>query len=83
MKKTYTPKQKASIALSALRGESLSKLGSLHQIHPVQIGKWKKTLESNAEQIFSDKRKKKITTKKGSLMNCIGLSDSGRWKSPG
>jgi putative transposase len=58
MKKTYTPKQKASIALSALRGEFLSKLGSLHQIHPVQIGKWKKTLESNAEQIFSDKRKK-------------------------
>jgi putative transposase len=58
MKKTYTPKQKASIALSALRGEQLSKLGSLHQIHPVQIGKWKKTIETEAEQLFSDKRKK-------------------------
>ncbi len=58
MKKIYTPKQKASMALSALRGEPLSTLGSLHQIHPNQIGKWKKVLEESAEQLFSDKRKK-------------------------
>jgi len=58
MKKSYTPKQKASIALAAIKGESVSKLASLHQIHPTQIGQWKKVLETEAEKMFSDKRKK-------------------------
>ena len=58
MKKSYTPKQKASIALAAIKGESVSKLASLHQIHPTQIGQWKKVLETEAEKIFPDKRKK-------------------------
>lgn len=58
MKKSYTPKQKASIALAAIKGEPVSKLASLHQIHPAQIGQWKKVLETEAEKMFSDKRKK-------------------------
>jgi len=58
MKKLYTPKQKASIALAAIKGEPVSKLASLHQIHPTQIGQWKKVLETEAEKMFSNKRKK-------------------------
>lgn len=58
MKKSYTPKQKASIALMAVKGESISKLASQYQIHPTQIGIWKKQMESEAEKIFIDKRKK-------------------------
>jgi transposase-like protein len=58
MKKTYTPKQKASIALSAIRGEKISKLASANEAHPNIIGKWKKLLEEEAPSIFSDKRKK-------------------------
>ena len=58
MKKSYTPKQKASIALAAIRGEQPSKLSSFHQVHPTQIGIWKKTVETEAEKLFSDKRKK-------------------------
>jgi transposase-like protein len=58
MKKTYTPKQKASIALAAIRGEKISKLASDHEAHPNVIGKWKKLLEAEASSIFSDKRKK-------------------------
>jgi transposase-like protein len=58
MKKTYTPKQKASIAISAIKGEPLSKLSSLHEVHAVQIGKWKKLIETEAEGLFADKRKK-------------------------
>ncbi len=58
MKKTFTPRQKAIIALAALKGEKLSELSSLHQAHSIQIGRWKKQLEEEAEKLFSDKRKK-------------------------
>ncbi len=63
MKKSYTPKQKASIALQAIKGESVSKLASQYQVHPTQIGQWKKQMESEAEKIFSDKRKKENFSK--------------------
>jgi len=58
MKKTYPPKQKAQIALLALRGEQISKLASDYQIHPNLISKWKKFLEAEASSLFSDKRKR-------------------------
>lgn len=58
MKKNYTPKQKALIALAAIKGEASSKLASDYQIHSNLIGKWKKLLETEAPSIFSDKRKK-------------------------
>ena len=58
MKKTYTPKQKASIALMAVKGESVSKLAGQYQIHPTQIGQWKKTVEDGLDALFVDKRKK-------------------------
>lgn len=67
MKKSYTPKQKASIALAAIKGESVSKLASLHQIHPTQIGQWKKVLETEAEKMFSDKRKKENFSKERTI----------------
>ncbi len=54
--KKNTPKQKASIALAALRGEKISKLSSDYQIHPNQIVRWKKIIEDEAENIFHDKR---------------------------
>ena len=63
MKKNYTPRQKASIALATLRGEPMSKLAGIYQVHPTQIGRWKKTLEEEAEKLFSDKRKKEDRNK--------------------
>ncbi len=63
MRKHYTPKQKASIALAALRGEKVSALAGQHQIHPNQIMRWKDALESEAENIFADKRKKENYSK--------------------
>jgi len=36
----------------------MSKIASLYQVHPTQIGRWKKILENEAEKLFSDKRKK-------------------------
>lgn len=59
MKKQFSPKQKAHIALEAVKGlKSMSVLASEYEAHPIQIGIWKKTLLAHAEQIFSDKHKK-------------------------
>lgn len=51
-------KQKAFIALAALRGEKISKLSSDYQVHPNQIGKWKSLAENELEILFVDKRNK-------------------------
>lgn len=61
--KKHSSKKKAAIALDALRGEKLSNLCSQHQLHPNQITRWKNTLESEAESIFADKRKKENYSK--------------------
>lgn len=78
MKKTYTPKQKASIALAAIKGEQVSKLASAHEVHPNVIGKWKKLLEAEASSIFSDKRKKENYSQEklnSELKRIIGTRD--------
>ena len=56
MKKRLSPKQKASIALAALKGEKVSKLASDYEVHPNQIGVWKKLAEAELEKLFADKR---------------------------
>lgn len=56
--KKLSSKQKASIVLAALRGEKISQLSSDYQVHPNQIGKWKKLAENELEILFADKRKK-------------------------
>lgn len=56
--KKLSPKQKASIALAALRGEKISQLSGNYQVHPNQIGKWKKLAENELEILFADKRKR-------------------------
>jgi transposase-like protein len=63
MKKHYSPKQKASIALSALRGEKISSLSSQYQIHPNLIAKWKSLAEAELESLFADRRKKENYSK--------------------
>lgn len=56
--KHLLPKQKASLALAALRGEKISKLASDYQINPNLIWKWKRLAEEELEILFADKRKK-------------------------
>ncbi len=58
MKKTYSAKQKAALALAALRGEAVNDLASHFQINPNLIHKWKKRVETEAEQIFSNKQQR-------------------------
>jgi transposase-like protein len=65
--KNLSPKQKASIALAALKGEKVSELCSTYQVHPNQIGKWKKQAEEELENLFADKRKKENHSKERTI----------------
>ena len=80
MKKIIPPKLKATIALEALRGTKTSnQLSSQYDVHPIQIGFWKKALQERAEEIFTDKRKRENDDKDAlidRLYKIIGQRDT-------
>jgi transposase len=51
---------KKKIALEALReDQTLSQLASQYDIHPIQVGKWKKALIEGAESLFEGKKSRR------------------------
>lgn len=60
MRKTYTAGFKARVALEAVKGDrSVSELAARHEVHPSQIGQWRKALLAGLPELFSDKRRRK------------------------
>ena len=60
MRKSYPAEFKAKLALEAVKGErSLSELASKYEVHPNQIGQWRKALLSGLPEVFSEKRQRK------------------------
>ena len=60
MRKRYSASFKAKVALEAVKGDkSLAELASRYDVHPTQIGLWKKALVAGMPDIFGDKRRKK------------------------
>lgn len=56
MKKEFSPQQKALIALEAIREvKSTNQIVSEYEVHPVQVGLWKKMLLERAPLVFSEK----------------------------
>lgn len=59
IKKVFTPAFRARVALEATKGvETTGQLASRFQVHPIQIGVWKKKLLENIDRVFSDKDKR-------------------------
>lgn len=59
IKKVFTPAFKAKVALEATKGvETTGQLASRFQVHPIQIGHWRKKLLDNVERVFSDRDKR-------------------------
>jgi len=55
----FSPQEKAQLALSAIKGEkTIAKISSDYQVHPTQIGLWKKQALDNFAELFKDSRKK-------------------------
>ena len=59
MKKVFTPKQKADVALAAIKGDqTINQLSSIFEVHPTQIANWKKIALESLPNVFTDKRSK-------------------------
>ena len=53
MKKSFTSTDKAKIALEAIKEvDSIAKIGSSHEVSPIQVGLWKKTLLTRSHELF-------------------------------
>lgn len=79
MRKIYTPKQKASIALAALGGEQkLTQLSSEFQVHPNQIMQWRDTVRKRSPELFQNGNKqiRKDKEKIDELYKIIGQRDT-------
>ena len=76
MRKTYSADFKAKVALESVKGDkSLAELAAKYEVHPTQIGQWRKVLLSGLSEVFSDKRQKQDETpkrKKARLYEEIG-----------
>ena len=56
----YGAEFKARVALEALKGhKTINELVSHFGVHPTQINKWKKHLQTELPQIFSNRRAKR------------------------
>lgn len=63
IRKSFDASFKARVALEALKEEKpLSELAKIYNVHPNQIGQWKKQVLQGACDLFSDKRKNKELT---------------------
>ena len=56
-RKVHTPEYKAKVALEALRsGKTINQIGQEFDVHPVQVGLWKKAIQDQAKTLFEGKR---------------------------
>jgi transposase len=57
--RTFSPQEKAAVALAAIKGEkTFAQIGSEYQVHPTQIGLWRKQALDNFASLFADNKKK-------------------------
>jgi transposase len=79
MKKIFTPDQKASVAVAAIKEQqTINQISAAYEVHPTQIGLWKKQAIQGLKDVFSDKRKKENQTRDqlvSQLYQTIGQRD--------
>ncbi len=57
MKKKFDAAFKAKVALEALKGQkTMSELARIYEVHPNQIGQWKKQVQTELPKVFNSKR---------------------------
>lgn len=66
---------KARVGLEAVRGVmTVNEIGQAHEVHPVQVGQWKKVIQEQAGTLFDGKRgpKAAVSDKTEALYSEIG-----------
>jgi putative transposase len=57
--RSFTPQEKSQVALAAIKEEkTMAQISSDFQVHPTQVGLWKKQALDNLPELFKDGRKK-------------------------
>ena len=75
----YGAEFKARVALEALKGhKTINELVSHFGVHPTQINKWKKHLQTELPQIFSNRSEKANRTTRHCKHNCTNKLDSSK-----
>jgi len=79
MRKTFTPHQKAEVAIAALKGDqTIAQIASTNEVHPTQIKQWEKIAKEGLPTLFVDKRTgqyKDLEDKIDQLYTIIGQRD--------
>ena len=56
-RKVHSPEFKAKVGLEALKGvKTINEIGQEYEVHPVQVGQWKKAIREQAKSLFEGKR---------------------------
>lgn len=56
-RKVYTSEFKAKVGLEALKGDkTINEIAQKYEVHPLQIGQWKKAIQERASSLFDAKR---------------------------
>jgi transposase-like protein len=55
-RRTFTPADKAKIALEAIKGvHTVSEIAQRFEVHPTQVNKWRRELIERLPELFADK----------------------------
>jgi len=61
-RKVFSAQQKAKVALEAIREvKTANEIAQQYDVHPTQVGQWKKELQAQAAELFEGKRGPKAT----------------------
>jgi putative transposase len=75
-RKSYSPQFKFKLALEAAKGlQTINQLASEHDIHPNQVGQWKRQLLAEGAAVFSNNsvaRQKEEAKREAELYEQIG-----------
>jgi transposase-like protein len=56
-RKIFSSVQKGKVALEAIKGQkTVNQIAQEHEIHPTQVGQWKRNVLENIGQLFDGKR---------------------------
>jgi len=59
-RRQFSAKFKFEIGLEALKGlQTINEIASQHEIHPTQVKQWKKQLQDEGAEVFSEKAAKR------------------------